>query len=730
MSISRLLIIALSALLITACGGDGGRNPGKFGGNSDDDDDIDNVMSGLDSRPSNTTCLATNYNQPSEIELTRIVPSLGFSRPILFLPHPADDDIFYVVQQRGVIWRVNVQAGTRTEFVDLEDYYNLDTCNECGLLGMTFDPDFNSNRTIYLSFNQTVSGQMRSFVARFTATDTNATALETASSTLVRTNILNVAQPYENHNGGHIAFGPDGYLYIGLGDGGSANDPPQNGQDTGNLLGKMLRVDGDGNAAPDNPFVGQAGEDRIFAYGLRNPWRWSFDRETGDLWLGDVGQNDYEEVDIIVNGGNYGWRCREGLHDNPGVGSCTINGGSHINPVAEYDHSEGVSITGGYVYRGASMEDYAGVYFFGDYGSGRIWGLLPQDDGSYNRILLLDTSLNIASFGEDHDGALYVIDHDGGIYRIGLDSGSTNPPVPVPELLSDTGCVNSSDPTQPAAGLIPYDINEPFWSDGADKQRYMALPNNAEIDVDADGDFIFPTGTVLMKNFRLDNQLIETRLFIRGWTGWQGYSYQWNSGQTEATLLDDDADVVIGSQTWHYPSSSECDQCHTGAAGFSLGLETAQLNRDFTYPSTGRTDNQLDTFEDIGMFESSLESSVRNLRLRSSADTDQTLNNRARAYLHSNCSQCHRPDSGTPGNMDFRFQTDFADMNICNVVPLDTLGIPGARRLYPGAHSLSVLWVRMGAGPNHMPPISSNVVDTAGMGLMENWINSLSSCTP
>lgn len=719
------LITVFLCLAIAACGDSGG------GGMRDnDDDDDEEVVSGLDARPSNTTCLATHFNHLAEVELVRIVPALNFSQPILFLPHPADDAIFYVVQQRGVIWRVDIQAGTRAEVVDLEDYYNLNTCGECGLLGMAFDPGFAGNRFIYLSFTHSVSGQMTSFVARFTATDADATALETASGTLVRSDILNVAQPFSNHNGGHIAFGPDGYLYIGLGDGGSGNDPVQAGQDINTVLGKMLRVNADGGAAPGNLVAGQGGDARIYAYGLRNPWRWSFDRLTGELWLGDVGQNNYEEVDIIVNGGNYGWRCREGLHQNTAVGACTVTGGPAIDPVAEYDHGEGNSITGGHVYRGQELADYDGVYFFGDFGSGRIWGLFEQEGGAYERILLLDSSLSVSSFGEGNDGELYVVDYNGGIYRIQED-GNSAPPNPVPQSLSDTGCVNASDPTQPASGLIPYDINEPFWSDGADKERYMALPDGATIEVEDDGDFIFPTGTVLMKNFRLNDQLIETRLFMRGLLGgWQGYSYQWNELQTEATLLNEDADVVIGSQTWHYPSSAECDQCHTGAAHFSLGPETAQLNRGFTYPSTGRTANQLDTLEDIGVLDP-LADSVRNLRLRSSTDDSQTLNDRARAYLHSNCSQCHRPGGGTPADMDLRFDVALADMNICDITPQDDLGIPGARRLSPGpdGHLLSVLWHRIQAtDSSRMPPTSSNVVDQAGADMIHDWINSLTSC--
>lgn len=368
-----------------------------------------------------------NGNDRSEIRLEQVLAGMAFSKPLLFLQHPGENDIFYVVQQNGVIWRTDLDAETRTQFVNLTDFYNLTTCSECGLLGMAFHPDFAANGFIYLSFTEGPdNNNMTSRVARFRSADDGQT-LEpdpANAATLERTAIFSVAQPFSNHNGGHIAFGPDGFLYVGTGDGGSANDPEQNGQDIDTVLGKMLRLNDDGSAAPGNIVATQGGDDRIFAYGLRNPWRWSFDQQTGDLWAGDVGQNAFEEVDIIVNGGNYGWRCREGLQATPGIGACTLTGGgSAIDPVAVYGRNEGISITGGYVYRGSELDDdFQGAYFFGDYGSGRIWGLF-REGNSFERIELLDSSSNISSFGEDRNGELYVVDHRGGIYRIFANDG-------------------------------------------------------------------------------------------------------------------------------------------------------------------------------------------------------------------------------------------------------------------------------------------------------------------
>jgi glucose/arabinose dehydrogenase len=337
------------------------------------------------------------------------------------LPNPINGETWYLLEQRGQIFRLDTETSGIDLLVDLSGFYQLSTCNECGLLGMAFHPDFDDNGIIYLSFTENVAGDMVSFVSAFISPDEGQSLAVDSDRDLVRADLIEVEQPYSNHNGGHIAFGPDGFLYFGLGDGGSANDPDNNAQDTSTPLGSMLRVTDDGDPAPGNPFISDPGADpRIYAYGLRNPWRWSFDRQTGELWAGDVGQSRYEEINIIVNGGNYGWRCREGFHETTNV--CTTSG-PYIDPVAEYGHDEGISVTGGYVYRGSAIAELDGVYLFGDYGSGNIWGLFPQAGGNnYERRLLLDSDLSISSFAEDADGEPIVLDYGGGgLYRIVAD---------------------------------------------------------------------------------------------------------------------------------------------------------------------------------------------------------------------------------------------------------------------------------------------------------------------
>ena len=304
---------------------------------------------------------------------------------------------------------------------------------------------------------------------------------------------------------------------------------------------------------------------------------------------------------------------------------------------------------------------------------------------------------------------------------------------PVPTLLSQTGCVNPGNPTQPAAGVIPYDINAPFWSDGAVKSRWLAIPDGQTITIGSSGDWDLPPRSILVKLFRLNGRPIETRLLMRHPDGqWRGYTYEWNATLTDAVRVTSGKTKIIDGQEWIYPSESQCLACHTSAAGFSLGLETAQLNRDLTYPTTGRTANQLATLDHIGMFSAPLPGTPATLpALPDPADGSQWPEPRSRAWLHSNCSQCHRPGGPTPASMDLRYSTPFASTNICNVVPSSgTLGIPGARLLLPGDAAHSVIASRINRRDGFgMPPLGSNLVDATAVSVVTQWINSRASCT-
>jgi uncharacterized repeat protein (TIGR03806 family) len=700
------------------------------------------ATSGLDARPSNTTCLAGDRpSQAVTLATEKVFTSLpAFASPVLMLQAPGNASRWFVVEQGGVVRAFANQASVSSTSVFVDIHARVRSGGETGLLGMAFHPGFPGDPRVYLSYTNE-DNALLSRVAEFRTRDGGLT-LDPSSEVI----LLTVAQPAANHNGGNIAFGPDGLLYIGFGDGGSGGDPwgpIGNGQNLQTLLGKMLRIDIDGStgAVPyriptGNPFAGNmlcnagAGSQNcpeIYAYGLRNPWRWSFDRGSGELWVGDVGQNSLEEVDRVVAGGNYGWRCFEGTSTYNSA--CGPNAGSSRPPIAQYGRTVGQSTTGGYVYRGTAIAALAGRYVFGDFASGRIWHIARDTLPTLTVTAGFDSGLSIASFGQANDGELYVVNYAGTLHRLrdGAAGGGS-----VASQLSATGCVRPGDPTRPAQGLVPYAPNAPFWSDGLAKDRYMALPDGTTIGVAADGDFQFPIGTVLVKNFRLGTKLVESRLFMRHTDGeWAGYTYEWNAQGTDSTRVIGGKSATTGGQTWIFPSESQCLACHTAAAGRSLGLEIAQLNGVLTYAQTGRSANQVVTLNAIGMFSPPVNASPATLpALRDPYGSMGSLAERARAYLHTNCAQCHRPGGGTPSDMDLRYSAALVDTNTCNRAPqAGDLGIANAQIIAAGDASRSVLVARLNRrDATAMPPLATNVIDTAGVALLTAWVNSLASC--
>ena len=288
--------------------------------------------------------------------------------------------------------------------------------SEQGLLGLAFHPHYEETGNFYVNYTD-LNGD--TVIASFSVSAEDADRADPGSAQ----QLLFIRQPFPNHNGGEVAFGPDGMLYLGLGDGGAANDPQSNGQSTSTLLGKILRIDvneGDPYAIPqDNPFAAGGGLQEIWAYGLRNPWRFSFDSLNGDLYIGDVGQNAWEEIDYLPAGSppgaNFGWDYREAAHQFEGSPPGELQ---LIDPVAEYSHSLGCSVTGGMVYRGAALPEWNGVYVYGDYCSGIVWGLLKDASGAWQQGQLFDTDANITSFGVDETGEVYLANHQGSVYRL------------------------------------------------------------------------------------------------------------------------------------------------------------------------------------------------------------------------------------------------------------------------------------------------------------------------
>jgi glucose/arabinose dehydrogenase len=347
------------------------------------------------------------------VRLERVLGGVRFERPVHLAQVPDGSGDLVVVEQEGVIRRVFPQGNAAPRlFIDLRD--RVSDGGEMGLLSIAFHPRYGENRRFFVYY--TAGGPRRSVVARF-----RAGAGGEAGDPATQAVLLEVGQPYANHNGGQLAFGPDGMLYLGLGDGGSGGDPYGNGQNRKTLLGALLRLDIDRQdpglayaIPPDNPFAGARDGSRpeIWAYGLRNPWRFSFDRATGALFLADVGQDAVEEVDRIRKGGNYGWNVMEGDRCYQPPAGC--NPAGLELPIAVYTHAEGRSITGGFVYRGKAIPSLVGRYVFADYVRGALWSIPAAGEGQRRPELLLSTSLSISSFGEDAAGELYVLDHGGG----------------------------------------------------------------------------------------------------------------------------------------------------------------------------------------------------------------------------------------------------------------------------------------------------------------------------
>ena len=691
----------------------------------------------------NTRPAVANFTLPSQgggagtFTLVQAFPNLpAFNRPVLLAPVPPPDTRLVVVEQTGRVRAFSPSAATSTT-----DVLNVSTLittsgNEQGLLGFAFDPDFATNHYVYV--NYTRSGDGATVVARYTWDGTNTVNLNTA------TIILTVAQPASNHNGGMLAFGPEPnpYLYIAFGDGGGSDDQFNNGQNLNSLLGKILRIDvhpqnaGNGYDIPaDNPFVGIAGRrGEIWAFGLRNPFRFSFDKNTGDLWVGDVGQNQWEEIDVVTKGMNCGWARFEGNHLFRN--DVTLAGGiPHSPPIHEYDHSEGIAVIGGYVYRGSRFASLFGKYLYTDYGSGTIWSL--DADGQNNTVLT--NAANPTSFGEDNDGELYVVQQNGRLYELNESGGGGSQPV----LLSQTGLFTNLANLTPASGLIEYDLNQPFWSDGALKRRWVAIPANASVVFSATGNWSFPIGTVIVKHFEMEltegdsnsRRRLETRLLLRDTNGdWLGFTYKWNAGETDADLLvsGQSENLTVTPLTgpaitwpYSYPSRTDCLQCHTAVANRSLGLVTRQLNRDFDYGAV--TDNQLRTLNHINYFSTNIGAATQYGVYPALNDTNASIASRARTYLAVNCSQCHQPGGPTPVNLDFRFDTADASMNAIGVVPTaGSLGLANARIIARGAKESSVLWERMRRlDGNRMPPLGTHRVDQAAVDLIGQWIDTL-----
>ena len=701
---------------------------------------------GLEERvPWTTSRLTGSPDPPPPYRLTRVFPQVSFKGPVFIAQDPLSER-FFVAEYEGRIYSFlpSDTTGKKDLFLDMGR----------GISAFSFHPKYKENGYVFvfshLDPKLPSRRNQKSRVSRYQLEPgSDPPRLRPESETII------IEWPANGHNGGEAIIGPDGYLYVATGDGTSGSDGKDTGQNLTDLLAVMMRLDVEHpdpgrnySIPPDNPFVKTPGaRPEIWAYGYRNPWRFSFDPTTGQPWVGDVGQDLWEMIELSHKGANHGWSVMEGSHPfQPGRqrGPTPI-----VPPIVEHHHTDCRSITGGYVYQGSKFKELRDAYIYGDYQYGKVWGLWYDHKSKKVRSHreLAVTTVKISSFGIGRDGSIYALDYDAG-HITQLEKAPPRVQSGIfPRKLSQTGLFTSVRDHKPAPGVIPYSINAPFWSDGAAKERFFALPGKAGIKFKEKGDWEWDDGAVTVKSFSLEfeagnpasRKYIETRIVLKQDDQWLGYTYRWNRAQTDADLVeakgldstyeirDPAAPGGIRKQVWRYPSRTECMFCHSRAAGFVLGLTTTQMNRDHRFES-GRTDNQLRTYAHIGIFKSALKKEPSAMPAYPDPfDSHADLKRRVKTYFEVNCAMCHVRDGGGNSLMELGANTPLEKARIIDEPPVhEDLEIPQARLVAPGAPLRSVLYQRITRrGKKQMPPVSTNVVDERGAKLVEEWIRSL-----
>lgn len=699
---------------------------------------------GLDARPANPTCRAPARPPAAKTAATfeRVFPALPLPPNVVDLVK-LPGGRFYVVERPGRLLTFDPSPNVASFGVALDLRAEVDQGFEGGFLSFALHPGFAQNGFAYVYYTHKNPTRFVARLVRFRSTDGGATFDPASEKTILEWPIGDAGT---DHTGGRLVFGPDGLLYFSTGDAftpadaQNVSEAPCTSHTPCALNGKILRVDvdkGDPYAIPkDNPFAAGGGKKEVYAWGLRNVFRFSFDRATGDLWAADVGDQRWDEVDRIERGGNYGWPRAEGSTCNDPSGCAGLVAPVHeiangASPACTALGECSYALVGGYVYRGAAIPELYGAYVFGDFVQGIHWAIVedPQT-GARTRVTLRREDgaapVNAVGYAEDESGEIYAIDYNGLVYLLVRGGAEPSAGPPFPRRLSETGCMLASDPTKPGPGVVPYDVVVPFFSDGADKERFFAIPDGTAIGVAPDGDLDLPNGSVVVKTFRLGGRPVETRLFVRHDDGgWAGYAYEWSDDGKDATLLEGGKTKRVGMQDWIFPSRGDCMRCHTKAAGITLGLEIAQLARKVDYPGRPARD-QIATLDHVGYFGAPLPKVEPLPPLGSS----EPVAKRARAALHARCSHCHRPKAPTPSTMDLRFATPLAETKTCDVAPSrGDLGIPGAKLLAPGAPERSVILARMTRGDVwRMPPLATRRIDEEGVALVDGMMKSLLSC--
>ncbi|MEO5804293.1 MAG: PQQ-dependent sugar dehydrogenase [Verrucomicrobiota bacterium] len=728
---------------------------------------------------------------------TNALNGMNFTNPVCILSPPGETNRLFILEKQGrVVVITNLANPTKTIFMDIRSVVNsgAETSygGESGLLGMAFHPGYSTNRYFYLWYTRNTTPRLDT-LSRFTtsASDPN----QGVTSSELR--MLSQADDESNHNGGDLHFGPiDGYLYLSLGDEGGMFGEWGNCQLIDkDFFASVLRIDVDklpGNLPPnphasvptnvngeayysipvDNPFVHTSlggswdgnfngspianltkVRSEFWAVGFRHPFRFSFAPGTGTLYLGDVGEQNREEIDIVEPGKNYGWNYYEGSQRFTSNFTVVPPGFVHALPLHEYassDPAEKWAAIGGNIYTGQRLSQLYGAYIFGDYGQGYIWAMRHTGTNVTELTQLVRDDFNtigiaaITTFGIDpSNGDILYGDAQNGtngrVKRIIYSTNAAPNAPPIPPTLADTGAFANLSTLTPNPGVVPYDLNVPFWSDNAIKTRWFSVPNtNLTIGFDPAGNWSFPTGTVWIKHFELEltngvsasRKRLETRLLTKNASGVYGATYRWGNSLTNATLVPEeglDESFVINqgggilrTQLWHYPSRSQCLQCHTEQGGFALGFNTPQLNRIFDH--SGTVTNQISALNQAGYFSSNATNIHTLPALANATNSSVSLEYRVRSYLAANCAQCHQGNFGQ-ALWDARLATPTALCDIIDGAVVNDFGNGNNRVVKPGSLANSVLHSRISnLGGDRMPPAGSTILDTQAIALLSAWI--------
>jgi len=726
--------------------------------------------------PWQTSRVLGSPEPPPPFTAVRVFPNATFNHPLLLARAPGMNRLF-VGEQHGVLYSLAWKADAKPELAidlrkDLTTRHPRPKSSRIeALYALAFHPKFEQNRTCFICYTLAHTDKKihnlpdGTRISRFRVTATDPPRLDPESEEIVLTFLQG------GHNGCDMHFGPDGYLYISTGDGASPNppDPLNTGQDISDLLSSILRIDvdrkdsGKNYAIPkDNPFVDLKGaRPEVWAYGFRNPWRMSFDRKTGDLWVGDVGWELWEMVHKIARGGNYGWsitEARQPIKPKQPPGPTPI-----LPPTIELPHTIAASVTGGYVYRGRKFPELQGAYVFGDWEFRRLW--VARFDGDRLKSIeeITRPTVRVVAFGEDADGELYFLDYDTGTVHSLERNAGREQNKDFPTKLSDTGLFASVKDQVPAPGVIPFAINARQWQDGATAEHWVALPDTAGVTVyPGEGKPIpsqvfwhkfrlhFPKDAVLVKTIALAARRIETQLLHFDGLDWRGYTFAWRDDQSDADLVPAtgsekvheiaDKDYPAGKRehVWQFLSRTQCMQCHNQWPQYALAFNLAQLNRDVSDGQDARV-NQLVRLSQTGhlLRKSLSEKPAPPYNTALAAKEDRladpfhsetgTLAERARAYLHVNCSHCHRFGGGGAVSLELVYNKKLGELKVVDVPPSrGDFGLPDARIIARGHPERSTLYYRMSKfGRDRMPHSVSEVPDESGLKLMESWIASL-----